>query len=224
MILRIGYIENELEITTDKVLTLEIENKKYFYRTVSGLYSLSRGETVEEFQFYDSSMNEMKNPNILIINDFFNIDLDSKKISTELHKNIISEINEKMMQELVKDYKKIYNSFNKILHNIDLPLTMIQDFNADVFIKTLKISVERKDELLDNLLLLIDIEKNLNINNAIFFINLKQYLTNSELIELYKYSIYNSVSIVLIDSQSYGVTLEYEKKIIIDDNLDEFVL
>lgn len=224
MILRIGYIENELEITTDKVLTLEIENKKYFYRTVSGLYSLSRGETVEEFQFYDSSMNEMKNSNILIINDFFNIDLDSKKISTELHKNIISEINEKMMQELVKDYKKIYNSFNKILHNIDLPLTMIQDFNADVFIKTLKISVERKDELLDNLLLLIDIEKNLNINNAIFFINLKQYLTNSELIELYKYSIYNSVSIVLIDSQSYGVTLEYEKKIIIDDNLDEFVL
>ena len=224
MILRIGYIENEFEITADKVLALEIENKKYFYRTVLGLYSLSRGEMVEEFQFYDSSMNEMKNPNILIINDFFNIDLDSKKISTELHKNIISEIDEKMMQELVKNYKKIYNSFNKILHNIDLPLTMIQDFNPDVFIKTLKISVERKDELLDNLLLLIDIEKNLNINNAIFFINLKQYLTNSELVELYKYSIYSSVPIVLIDSQTYGVTLEYEKKIIIDDNLDEFVL
>lgn len=224
MILRIGYIENELEITTDKVLALEIENKKYFYRTVSGLYSLSRGETVDEFQLYDSSMSEIKNPNILIINDFFNIDLDSKKISTELHKNIISEIDEKMMQELVRDYKKIYSSFNKILHNIDLPLTMIQDFNPEVFIKTLKVSVERKDELLDNLLLLIDIEKNLNINRALFFINLKQYLTNSELVELYKYSIYSSVPIVLIDSQTYGVTLEYEKKIIIDDNLDEFVL
>lgn len=28
----------------------------------------------------------------------------------------------------------------------------------------------------------------------------------------------------LVDSQSYGVTLKYEKKLIIDDNLDEFVL
>ncbi len=224
MILRIEYIENELEIIQDRVLALEIENKKYFYRTVFGLYSLSRGETVEEFQFYESSMKEINNPNILVINDFFNIDLDSKKISTELQKSVISEIDEKMMQELVRDYKKIYNSFNKILHTIDLPLTMLQDFNLEMFIKTLKISVKRKDELLDNLLLLIDIEKILNIHQAIFFINLKQYLSNSELVELYKYSIYSSVPIILVDSQSYGVTLEYEKKIIIDDNLDEFVL
>ena len=46
----------------------------------------------------------------------------------------------------------------------------------------------------------------------------------NELIELYKYAIYNNVNIFLVDSQSYGVTLKYEKKLIIDDNLDEFVL
>ena len=56
------------------------------------------------------------------------------------------------------------------------------------------------------------------------FINLKQYLSKNELLELYKYSIYNQVQIILIDSQSYGVTLEYEKKLIIDDNLEEIVL
>lgn len=35
---------------------------------------------------------------------------------------------------------------------------------------------------------------------------------------------YNQVNIVLIDSQSYGVKLEYEKKLIIDQDLDEFML
>lgn len=40
----------------------------------------------------------------------------------------------------------------------------------------------------------------------------------------YKYAIYNNIKIVLIDSQSYGIKLEYENKLIIDENLDEFVL
>ena len=224
MILRINYLDNEIRIENDKVMAIEIENKKYFYRVSSGIYNLSKGETVEEFQFCEEHTNEMIKPNIQVINDFFNLDLDNKKVSSELQKDIISEIDERMMQELVSNYKKIYNSFNKILNNIELPIIMDQDFDPGVFIKALKVSIQKKDELLDNLLLWIDIEKVLNIHDIIFFINLKQYLTSTEILELYKYAIYNGIKIVLIDSQCYGTTLEYEKKIIIDENLDEFVL
>lgn len=88
----------------------------------------------------------------------------------------------------------------------------------------MKISINKTDDLLDNLLLLIDLEKVLKINEILFFINLKQYLSQEELIEFYKYAIYNEIKIVLVDSQSYGVKLDYEKKLIIDANLDEFVL
>ena len=42
MILKIDYLDNEMKIETDRILAIEIENKKYFYRTVSGIYSLSR--------------------------------------------------------------------------------------------------------------------------------------------------------------------------------------
>ena len=78
--------------------------------------------------------------------------------------------------------------------------------------------------MLDNLLLLIDLENTLKFNNILVFVNLKQYLSKNELIEFYKYAIYNKIQILLIDSQAYGVTLEYEKKLIIDENLDEFVI
>lgn len=54
--------------------------------------------------------------------------------------------------------------------------------------------------------------------------NLKQYLNKVELIELYKYSIYNGVNIILIDSQAYGVKMEYERKLIIDNSLEEYML
>ena len=42
--------------------------------------------------------------------------------------------------------------------------------------------------------------------------------------ELYKYSIYNGIPLLLIDSQCYGGTLNNEKKLIIDENLDEFMI
>lgn len=34
----------------------------------------------------------------------------------------------------------------------------------------------------------------------------------------------NKIRILLIDSQCYGCTIDYEKKLIIDENLDEFMI
>ena len=72
--------------------------------------------------------------------------------------------------------------------------------------------------------MLIDVEKLLKIHTLQIFVNLKQYLTKEELIEFYKYAIYNNVQILLVDSQTYGISLNNEKKLVIDENLDEFML
>ena len=88
----------------------------------------------------------------------------------------------------------------------------------------LKYSINNKEELLDNLLLLIDLETILNSNKVLCFINLKQYLSKEELEELYKYATYNSVNFILIDSIKYNCIKEYEKLIIIDENLEDYML
>ena len=90
--------------------------------------------------------------------------------------------------------------------------------------KILKISINKKDSLIDNLFLIIDLENKFKLNKLLVFINLKQYLSKEELIEFYKYCIYNNVMIILVDSQTYGTTIKYEKKLIIDSNLDEYLL
>ncbi len=96
--------------------------------------------------------------------------------------------------------------------------------SIDNILKQLKVSFNVQDNLLDNLLLILDIEHVFQFNDLLIFVNLKQYLNKVELIELYKYAIYNKVQILLIDSQSYGCTQNYEKKLIIDENLEEIVL
>ena len=143
---------------------------------------------------------------------------------TEVLKYLSASIEDADIILLQKEYLKIINKFKKVINTVDLPIILEEEINLESISKTLHLSIEEKDELLDNLFLLIDLENTLKFNNILVFVNLKQYLSKNELIEFYKYAIYNKIQILLIDSQAYGVTLEYEKKLIIDENLDEFVI
>ncbi len=225
MNLKINYFDNNIKIENDYIQVIEIENKKTFYRLVSDLYKIKNDEKLDEVFFYDDNNQEinMYNKVDLYVN-FFDIDLNSKKNLNALNKNIINSLTDNVKEEILNNFKKLSRSFTKILSDIDLPLSLNDNITVDDIIKLLKISINKTDDLLNNLLLLIDLEKVLKINEVLFFINLKQYLSQEELIEFYKYAIYNEIKIVLVDSQSYGVKLDYEKKLIIDANLDEFVL
>lgn len=225
MNLKINYFDNQIRLNKENIQVIEIENKKTFYRLVNDLYSIKNNEKLNEIYFFDDNNQEinMYDKVELYIN-FFDLELNSKKNLNMLNKNIVNNINDQEKNEILNNFKKLYKSFNKILFNIDIPIILNNDITIEDIVKFFKISINKHNDLLDNLLLLIELEKTLKIKEILFFINLKQYLNKEELIELYKYSIYNEITIVLIDSQSYGIKLEYENKLIIDENLDEFVL
>lgn len=224
MKLRFNYLESDIDLEKCCINVIEVENKSYFYRMVNGLNLLSLGEPIEEINFYDDLGECYIAGKINIVTDYFDFDFNEKKYSSNLVKIINKEITEIDENALSNIYKKMQSLYNKVLINIDLPLSSKQEFTTDAIFKMLKISIDKKEKLLENLLLLLDLEKNFNIDKLVVFVNLKQYLSKEDLIEVYKYSIYNNVTILLIDSQTYGPTISYEKKLIIDETLDEFVL
>ena len=224
MKLRFSFIDNEIVFDNSYVNVLEVENKKYFYRIVENLISANEGLS-DDIMFFSSENDEISfNNNIKILIDYFNIDFDNKKYITEINKKVTNLLDDSVKNTINVSYKKIYQLMKKVIDEIDVPLIINEQIDIESVIKLLKISINYKNDLLENLLLLIDVEKTLKVNKMLVFINLKQYLTNAELIELYKYAIYNGVIILLVDSQSYGICNEYEKKLIIDNDLDEFVL
>lgn len=225
MKLNVKYIDNDILIDNENIYSIEIENKKNFYRLVNDFISISLGNNVDDINFCDEGYQEINLSNkISIIIDYFNINFDVKKYNVEINKIIMKNIDEKTQQEFLNNYRKIYNGIKKVLNDIDLPLLITNEFDLDSLLRLFKISINKNDNLLDNLLLLIDLEKLLNVNKLIIFVNLKQFLDKNELEELYKYALYNNIKLLLIDSQSYGVCLKNEKKLIIDSNLDEFLL
>lgn len=223
MRLSIRYIDNIITFNNNSINCLEIENKSYFYKIVNDINNISVGDVIEDVVFTDDEYKELNLSNkINIIFDYFNFDFNSKKIISIINKKVNENISINDKDNLSKLYNKIRKIYFPILNDMDLNIDINNDFDLDLMIKLLNITIKSKDNLLDNLFLLIDIEKELNINKIIVFINLKQYLNKNELIELYKYLLYNNVVILLIDSQSYGICNEYEKKIIIDEELEEY--
>ena len=223
MRLSIKYIDNVITFDNKSINCLEIENKSYFYKIVNDINNISVGNIIEDVIFTDDEYKELNLSNkINITFDYFNFDFNSKKIISIINKKVNENISINDKDDLSKLYNKIRKIYLPILNDMDLNIDINNDFDLDLMIKLLNITIKSKDNLLDNLFLLIDIEKELNINKIIVFINLKQYLNKNELIELYKYLLYNNIVVLLIDSQSYGICNEYEKKIIIDEELEEY--
>lgn len=225
MKLIIKYIDNDIELKENEISAIEIENKRYFYRIVKDLYDIYDNELSEDIYLIDDNNKEINISNkIKIFIDYFNFKLDSKKYTNDITKYINKVLSEETKETLLNQYKKIINLYKKELNNIDLPLVLDTDLDIENINKLIKVSIDTNKELINNLFTLIDLENIFQTKNILVFINLKQYLSKEEIEELYKYSIYNRITLLLIDSQSYGTTLTNERKLIIDENLDEFML
>ncbi len=221
----IEFLDNAILLDDEIIPIIEIENKAYFYRIVNDLYSLMNNERISSIKFFDESSKEiLYGGKIQVFLNFFDFEFDSKKYINGLLQYIVNELTDADRENIVKNFNKLKQVYKKILNGIDIPVVLNVDSNIDSINKIMKIGISSRESLLENLLLIIDLERELKINKILFFVNLKQYLLEEELKELYKYSLYSQVKIVLIDSQCYGVTNEYEKKLIIDNNLDEFML
>ena len=59
MKLCIKYIDNNLELNNNQIQTIEIENKRYFYRIVNDLYTISKGNIVDDITLFDDNNQEV---------------------------------------------------------------------------------------------------------------------------------------------------------------------
>ena len=131
-----------------------------------------------------------------------NQDYVIENIALNLRNYIISEINELPFEFTMKS-------------ELDIP-EILKIYN-------LKIDGEMYHSILEKIELLIDLLATLKISNILIIPNLKSFLEDVELVELYKYSLYNNINLLIIERNSYD-KLEYESNMIIDENFDDFFI
>lgn len=162
----------------------------------------------------------------LFVWDLFNINLNDKKIVNAVVRYVQEELNNDMEQ--LKGFATHYNYCVNIIEGLmmELPIEVsvshelsIQDFIKAISLKVLDTSL---DTLLDKVHKYIDVVKFTETAELLIFVNMKQFFNEKELVEIYKYAVYNEVNILLLESSECNKALNYEHVILIDKDYEEF--
>lgn len=223
MKLRINGFNNYINFSDDNVNILEIKDTKCFTHIIETINDIINGYESNEIFLLDDENNEMNmSKEMYIALDLFNIDFNSKKILNKLYDKISENI-EKMEDTNLNSM--IINVRNYIIQEInELPFEFTIKDEPEITdllkIYNLKIDILNYKTIIEKVEYLIDILATLKISNIIVIPNLKIYLSKEELVELYKYSLYNGIKLLLIEKNS-GEKLKYEKILSINKNFDD---
>lgn len=226
MKLKINGFTNELEFYNDKVSVLAIKDTKCFTNTIQEINDEIKGIESDEIFLLDDKENELKMSNkMYMILDLFNIDYNSKKILGKLYDKISKNIENSGETKLQNLFIEVRKSIVEEINELPFEFTMSDDIDIINILKlyNLKVDILSYETILERIEFFIDLNATLNIFDVIIIPNLKMYLSEEELIELYKYSLYNNVKLLLIE-KNFTQKLEYEHILVIDEDFEDYIV
>lgn len=226
MKLKINGLENEILFNENECNVLICKDKKFFRHIIETLNDKINGLESNEIFLLDDNNEEIKiDKSIYLVIDIFNIDYNNKKILNKIY-NIISDRVELSKEIEMNDIIiKLRNYLIEEINEIPFEFIMKDELDVKEILKLfdLKIDKENYTNTIEKIELLIDIISTLKIADILVIPNMKTYLTDEEIIEIYKYSLYNNVKILSIEKELIS-KLKYENILLIDQNFDEMLM
>lgn len=226
MKLKINGLDNELEFKDNVINVLSIKNRTLFSNIISQINDKIKGIESTEVFLVDDLNNELKfEKEAFIILDIFNIDYNSKKILGKLYEKISNRIDDSgdtnLQQNFIAMRKYIIEEIN------ELPFEFIMNEKVNI-VDILKMYDLKIDEMfyksvLEKIEFVIDLNSELNIYKLLIIPNLKTFLSEKEIIELYKYVLYNNLKLLAIEIDK-GKKLQYEEVLFIDENFNDYFI
>lgn len=200
---------------------LVLENSQEYLKVVEEFYTECEGK--EESQFVLSNNGEIIDisKNCLLIHNYFDLDLNSKKITNEINNRVFNYISQ---QDFVQDFCELNKLFidinDKIVDNFDFKLEYDSDFTYDKFVKISNYKIEMQSKFIERIMSYIKIYCALKRTKLVVFVGLSLFVSKKELEIFIKELKYFELNCLFIEPK-LKYNLENVGRIIIDDDLCE---
>lgn len=226
MIMSIIGFENKINFKGETVNLLEIYDKKLFRNFISEINEQCNGEVEEnnDIVLMEDSKRLKINKTIYLLTDLFNIDFNTRKIINKIYSLISQNIKNRQDDELEKIILQLRKYLTEEINEIPFEFNMNSEIDIMDLLKVFEVKIDTTcyTTIVEKVEFMIDLISNLKIAEILVIPNLKTYLNAEELVEIYKYSIYNNVKLLIVENNKSNKTLKYEQKNIIDENFDEY--
>lgn len=229
MIMKIFSLENDIIFTEEYINVLQIQDKKLFTNVINSLNDNMNNieDTKERIIILDNDTEIKIEKEVLMFIDVFNIDFNQKKIQSALYNKIekIYKQEFERMSEFQTIFQKLQLNVLDVFNEFPFEFNYKESIGIQEYLKLLGLKISNnKGKITDTIFLLIDVVEYLSIAKILIFVNLKLYLIDDELKEIYKYAMYKKVNILLIETGEEKEPLENEKILYIDSDYDEIIL
>lgn len=226
MIMSIIGFENKINFKEEKINILEIYDKKLFRNFISEINEQCNGEVEENnnIVLMEDSKRLKINKTIYLLTDLFNIEFNARKIINKIYSLISQNIKNRQDDELEKIILQLRKYLTEEINEIPFEFNMNSEIDIMDLLKVFEVKIDTTcyTTIVEKVEFMIDLISNLKIAEILVIPNLKTYLNVEELVEIYKYSIYNNVKLLIVENNKSNKTLIYEQKNIIDENFDEY--
>lgn len=223
-----SYFEEKVNLIENKVTILEIHDKLLLRKIIKNInLEILTKISVSKINFYEVNKKINLEKNCLIISDYFNIDFNNSTILKNLYLRIENDIiKEGKYNKINELYNEMYNSYKDILHDYDFPFEFKNNLKVTEYLKFISLKFSKEDlcDPLESIYYLFEMINKLQLCEILIFTNFKMYFTNDELREIYKMSIYKGIKLFIIEGEDDRFIKEYEQKVIIDENYDDFFI
>jgi CRISPR-associated protein Csn2 len=160
---------------------------------------------------------------IELVIDCFNLDFNQKRILNKVYNYLKTlAMDEKNYLKTSEMQMTILQYLEELISSSEHPLVYAADIDIVSIFKSADLKIETNyDTLLEKLVDYINIVQEYCGISCIVFVNLKTYLTEEELTQLYTHASYKKIHIILFEGRLYNKIPEFEKTFILDEDLCE---
>lgn len=216
-------LESKFGITFDKINVFVVENNAKFYNYCKELKLQEEGET-GNFILFDDKKEYPISKNVKVIFDYFNLDLNEKKLQTTLF-NSLSNI---CQGEMLNEYSELITYIASFMEKLNSYSEFDIDFNEQIPLSAIfKVfgvcAKEDTSNLVSCLVNYMQFCTKLLGTKLFVFINLKTFLSDEDLQKLYKQTKLDEINILLLEN-TLRPKLDGEYITLIDNDLCEIIV
>ncbi len=225
MIMSIIGFENKIYFKENAVNILEIYNQKLFSNFISYINEQSNEGTEEDNKIVlmDEEKRLKIDKMVYVLTDLFNIDFNSKKIINKIYNMLNQNIKNRQDNEIENTILQLRHYLVEEINEIPFEFNINSEIEMLDLLKAFNVKIDSScyTTMVEKIEFVINILASLKIARVLVIPNLKIYVNEDELLEIYKYSIYNNINLLVIENRHSEKLLKYEQKNIIDENFDE---
>lgn len=207
------------EAQENESINLSIENPEAFYSVMNELWYQVNGGEGDIIISNDVKGIKLNKYAEMIVNPFA-IEINEKRILTKLYK----ELNEIASNELFEEIGQVNTEVVKFLDSLleRSQYNLISELGLDIQgllkLYNVKLTLDGED-IVSKFISYIRALSEICGINVVITLNIKQYLSKQQIVQLYEFCRYQKVTMVNLEGKSERVDIPYERNYILDKDL-----